>query len=182
MLETTGARRTDTSNYSSERRAEMNQLTNPVRNIYYALVGGNRAYQSLTKEGRTAVREHAKLLYATGQDFEASVRRFEATADGFVYIITNPAWSALKIGMAVEPHGRLKGYQTSCPNRDYKLEDYVYVTDRRKAEKELHEWLGPRRLEGEWFDVPLGEARMCLGLIKEFYQPEKTNVTVRSSE
>lgn len=162
----------------------MNQLTNPVRNIYYALVGGLRAYQSLTTEGRTAVRDHAKLLYATGQDFVTSERLFNETIDGFVYIITNPAWSALKIGMAVEPHGRLKGYQTSSPNRDYRLEDYVYVTDRRKAEKELHEWLGSRRLDGEWFDVPLGEARMCLGLIKDFYKPEleQTNVTVCSSE
>lgn len=129
------------------------------------------AYLLLGKDARLAIRDHAADLYDTGQDYTSSHIRLAAQTDGFVYIISNPAWTALKIGMAVEPHGRLRSYQTSSPHRDYRLEDYVYVSDRRKAEAELHDWLGSRRLHGEWFEVPLGEARMVLGLIQDFYRP-----------
>lgn len=168
--------------YSEEKRQAYYTWNNAVRKIAVSLVGGTAAYRGLGKDARLAVREHAKTLHSTGQDYTASQRRLQDSPEGFVYIISNPAWSALKIGMAVEPHGRLKGYQTSSPLRDYKLEDYVYVTDRRKAEKELHDWLGTRRLSNEWFDVPLGEARMVLALIKDFYRPNLNQLEEKHGE
>jgi hypothetical protein len=67
---------------------------------------------------------------------------------GFVYAITNPAWpDCIKIGSAIDVYDRLNSYQTSSPNRDYKLETYVFVDDRLSYEKQLHE---KYNAEGEW--------------------------------
>lgn len=80
---------------------------------------------------------------------------------GFVYAITNPAWSDyIKIGCAIDVYDRLNSYQTSSPKRDYKLETYVFVDDRLNFEKMIHnkyecdgEWVKTSRVPVEFSDL-----------------------------
>ncbi len=75
--------------------------------------------------------------------------------EGFVYVISNPAWPGLyKVGMTTNPKRRLAQYQTYSPHRDYKLEWFGFFFDRREGEKLLlsklenhtHEWVKPSKL------------------------------------
>ena len=82
---------------------EVNDRCNGVSSIAYALVGGSKKFYSLPRETRLAVRKHAMRLYDAGADFVTAVQRTDV-ADGFVYIITHPAWpDYLKIGCAINP-------------------------------------------------------------------------------
>ncbi len=106
----------------------------------------------------------------TSLDYVASVKRLAAELSGFVYVISNPAFPGyVKIGMAVEPHGRLNNYQTSTPFRDYKLEHYVWVSDRRAAERDMFDYLEIHRVNGEWFKITVPTAKFILGTVKESY-------------
>ena len=75
---------------------------------------------------------------------------------GWVYLLSNPAWTHLKIGTALDLKKRLSQYQTGAPDRDYK---YLHVStefydDSYKAEKEIHNALDPYRIKGtEWFNI-----------------------------
>ena len=92
---------------------------------------------------------------------------YDQQTEGFLYVIANPAWEEwVKIGMAVNAEDRLKGYQTSSPFRDYKLNIGMPVKDRRLAEAEAHkqaEEIATER-KGEWFRMPLDSANK---LVKE---------------
>lgn len=75
--------------------------------------------------------------------------------EGFVYVISNPAWPGLyKVGMTTNPKRRLAQYQTYSPHRDYKLEWFGFFFNRREGEKLLlsklenhtHEWVKPSKL------------------------------------
>ena len=91
----------------------------------------------------------------------SSLQNYTKTKEGYVYVITNPAWPDwVKIGMAVDAEDRLNGYQTSSPMRDYKLEYSVKSKDRRKSEKEAHT-KALRKCDdshGEWFKMSVSEA------------------------
>jgi len=75
---------------------------------------------------------------------------------GWVYLLSNPAWTHLKIGTALDLKKRLSQYQTGAPDRDYK---YLHVStqfydDSYKAEKDIHNALDPYRIKGtEWFNI-----------------------------
>jgi hypothetical protein len=78
---------------------------------------------------------------------------------GYVYLITNPAWTDfVKIGSSIDVMDRLNSYQTSSPLRDYKLEDYYFVWDRRKEETDLHNKFDYRN--NEWCKAPLDDVKM----------------------
>lgn len=69
--------------------------------------------------------------------------------DGFVYLITNPAWEEYtKVGISVDIYRRLASYQTSDPLRAYKITGYEYVLDRKSSEKKIHDDFGV--VDGEW--------------------------------
>lgn len=77
------------------------------------------------------------------------------TTEGFVYVISNPAWPGMyKIGMTTNHKRRLAQYQTYSPHRDYKLEWFGFFFNRKEGEKLLlsklenhtHEWVKPSRL------------------------------------
>ena len=91
----------------------------------------------------------------------SSLQNYTTSKEGYVYIITNPAWPDwVKSGMAVDAEDRLNGYQTSSPMRDYKLEYSVKSKDRRKSEKEAHT-KALRKCDdahGEWFKMSVSEA------------------------
>lgn len=91
--------------------------------------------------------------------------KLESIKEGYVYAITNPAWSEwVKIGMAVDADDRCNGYQTSSPFRDYKLEHTVVTNNRRKAEAEAHREASKIAEEqrGEWFKISIEQAKDIL--------------------
>jgi len=70
---------------------------------------------------------------------------------GIVYIITNPAFPGhYKIGMTTDLDSRLKSYQTYDPLQRYKVEHYIFVTDRRKVEAHLLNHFKIDAAKGEW--------------------------------
>lgn len=94
-----------------------------------------------------------------------SHQKLDSVKDGYVYVITNPAWPAwVKIGMAVDAGDRCKGYQTSCPFRNFKLKYAVASTDRRASEAEAHKLAEDVAEErrGEWFKMPTAYAIQVL--------------------
>ena len=91
----------------------------------------------------------------------SSLQNYATSKEGYVYIITNPAWPHwVKIGMAIDAEDRLNGYQTSSPMRDYKLEYSVKSNDRRKAEKKAHNMALKKcdDTHGEWFKMSVSDA------------------------
>ena len=90
----------------------------------------------------------------------SSLENYENNKEGEVYVITNPAFPDwVKIGMAVDSVDRLKGYQTSSPHRDYKLEYSRPFSDRRKAEAEAHTISQQSHTKsGEWFKMSVQDA------------------------
>ena len=95
----------------------------------------------------------------------SSLENYSTTKEGSVYIISNSAWPEwIKIGMAVDAEDRLKGYQTSSPMRDYKLEFCLDFKDRRKAESKVHKKCKKLGFEynGEWFKMPSNKAKQII--------------------
>tara|TARA_Y100000361_G_C11087484_1_gene304593 strand:+ start:73 stop:612 length:540 start_codon:yes stop_codon:yes gene_type:complete len=90
------------------------------------------------------------------------VARFNEVKDGYVYIITNPAWEGwIKIGMAVHPEDRCNNYQTSSPFRDFKVCYTRYFKNRLHAERIAHSLVANRAEESihEWFKISVDEAK-----------------------
>lgn len=99
---------------------------------------------------------------------EATFRKYSKVKDGYVYIISNPAWPEwIKVGMAIDATDRCSSYQTSSPYRDYVMHYAISSDDRRKSESEAHtalEKLADSR-KGEWFKIPVDSAVECMATL-----------------
>ena len=98
----------------------------------------------------------------------SSLKGYEKTTEGYVYIIANPSFDGwLKIGMAVDAEDRCNGYQTSSPHRDYRLLYARRFNDRRKAETKTMNKLKKvvKEYNGEWFKTDRNTAQQ---IIEEF--------------
>lgn len=76
-----------------------------------------------------------------------------------VYFIQSGTDGPVKIGIAENPRARMRHMQTGCPDRLRLLHAAPGGPER---EAELHAWLAPHHLRGEWFkpvDQVLG---LCL--------------------
>lgn len=63
---------------------------------------------------------------------------FSKCKEGILYRISNPSWpNFLKIGISYDVVKRLSSYQTYSPLRDYKIEGYDFLLDKKGAEKYL---------------------------------------------
>ena len=92
--------------------------------------------------------------------------RFNQIKEGFVYVLTNPAWKDwIKVGMAVDAEDRCSAYQTGSPHRDYTVHYKRFFKDRRSAEQKAHDLLSGISTEsnGEWFKINKNDAK---GIIK----------------
>jgi hypothetical protein len=98
----------------------------------------------------------------------SSLQNYKSSKEGEVYIITNPAFEGwVKVGMAVDATDRLKGYQTSSPFRDYELQFFCKVKDRRASESQAHQLLASKfHQQGEWFQCSIEEARQVINQVK----------------
>jgi len=71
------------------------------------------------------------------------------------------------VGMAVDARDRLKNYQTSTPFRDFEIQSFCKVDDRRAAEAELHRRLSKiYEQRGEWFKCSVDNARDEMACVK----------------
>ena len=115
-------------------------------------MGGRAAVAALSPEMRAAYRELARKLYDAGSTAGKAERFIQKRTEGFVYILTHPAWPGyVKIGRACDPEQRLASYQTGCPMRAYRMFEAVYFGNCQFAEAELHARLHNARVHGEWF-------------------------------
>ena len=109
-----------------------------------------------------------KLKKIAKEGNKNALEAYNKTKEGYVYIITNPAWEGwVKIGMAVDADDRGNGYQTSSPFRDYKIEHVVVTNNRRAAEAEAHKLANKiaREVRGEWFKLDIEQAKIILNNI-----------------
>lgn len=82
----------------------------------------------------------------------------------YVYVIGEANGDRVKIGHSINPGQRLKGLQTSHPEKLYL---WGFCEQRSPfTEKEIHEKLKEYRLEGEWFKVTPA-VREVINQIKE---------------
>ena len=94
-----------------------------------------------------------------------ALRQYNKQKDGYVYIISNPAWEGwYKVGMAVDSQDRCGSYQTSSPHRDYRLEYSKYFLNRKVAEEIAHDVISDISLDrnGEWFKVSVNKIRKII--------------------
>ena len=84
----------------------------------------------------------------------------------YIYVISNPNHKGYKVGIAKNVKQRLNGYQTSDPNRGFKLEFSIKTENYREVESEIHSHFSANY---EWVNRDLKEIinRIKL-LIKEY--------------
>ena len=166
MLETTGQRHTD--NYKT------NIIEEGGRKYYIGQRdGAKRSLEGHIKKNTTRMFVDGKYvpkshpLHKAGRysGFEqaafSSLTNYKTSTKGELYVLTNPAFEGwVKVGMAVDAQDRLKNYQTSSPFRDYELQSFCKVNDRRAAEAEVHRRLSKySERQGEWFRCSVEAAR-----------------------
>ena len=94
-----------------------------------------------------------------------ALRQYNKQKDGYVYVISNPAWRGwYKVGMAVDSQDRCGSYQTSSPHRDYRLEYSKYFLNRKVAEEIAHDVISEISLDrnGERFRVSVNKIRKII--------------------
>jgi hypothetical protein len=136
----------------------------PHHSIAHRIAGGRSAFSRLPRGERLAILARAKELHALGDEVASAAKRSAARVlEGFVYVIKNDAFpDRVKIGSAVNAESRLADAQTWDPDRSFYIAHTVFVPDRNAAERRIHRRLHAWRLSGEWFAVPLAQARDAL--------------------
>jgi len=99
--------------------------------------------------------EHEKILKFAGRTVESAIKARNAKKyDGFIYILTHPLWSEVKIGFTYNPTSRLSNFNTCCPHRLFSMPYIsIYLKNAKLAEDKIHASLDKFREDGEWFDV-----------------------------
>jgi hypothetical protein len=135
-----------------------------VKTAAERLAGGARIFSALPSVARKALREKARELKEFGaQVATAAARQAARIKEGHVYIIVSPLYpKRLKIGSAVDVESRLGDAQTWCPHRSFRAAHAIFVPDRNLSERRIHAQLEAYRLEGEWFALPLRQAKDTL--------------------
>lgn len=106
----------------------------------------------------------------------SSLGTYATKKEGHVYVISNPAWDGwYKVGKAVDAKDRYNSYNTSSPFRDFKLEYYVKVSDRGRAEKTAHSLLLKecKNHSGEWFNISFYKIKKILSSLDCILEEEK---------
>jgi len=132
------------------------------------MAGDSERFYELPKERRLRLRALASELLDTDLEFLSAAQRITREAQGFVYLITNPAWPGLvKIGKACNPASRVAALNTADPFRRFTVEYRHFFDDARRVEAELHDRCAALRVEGEWFRMTVPEAKAELYRIWE---------------
>lgn len=114
--------------------------------------------------------KHRRLYSSFGNGFHHSLKnarrmsgksllwlkkqRTKEIKEGFVYLITNPAWvNHTKVGVTTDISARLSTYQTSDPFRSFKVSNFEFVLDRKLVEKSVLEECKIDLENGEWINT-----------------------------
>ena len=152
------------SSWKKTNRTQCKDCNNPNRTKH----NPDRMYVN----GKHISKKHP--LYKAGRykTFEGaaffSLKGYETTDEGYVYVITNPCWKGwVKVGMAIDAKDRCNQYQTSSPFRDYKLHYSRFFSDRKVAEKKAHKLLkkNSEQKKGEWFKITKQDAKNIIETI-----------------
>jgi hypothetical protein len=137
--------------------------------------------ENMYVNGKYVSRSHPFYKPGSYKTFEgaafSSLSNYEKTTEGYVYIITNPAWKGwVKVGMAIDANDRCNQYQTSSPMRDYKLAYSKYFKHRRVAESKAHKLCGNKATENnnEWFKININDAINLIESITEEQNERET--------
>ncbi|MCY4418593.1 MAG: DNA methyltransferase [Cytophagales bacterium] len=107
----------------------------------YNLVKHRLAKETESKELRKSIALfwEGKINYRTSPP-ERSDQGVDYREQKYIYVISHPKYPGeYKVGVAQDTEARLNQYQTSDPNREYKIED-TYLSPRfRKLEDHIHE-------------------------------------------
>jgi hypothetical protein len=95
--------------------------------------------------------------------------RFEAAISGegygFVYVMSYPDSSKVKIGHALHPDTRASNIGGTLAPEDPQLEAYYWCSENReKVERAAHSALAQHRGKGEWFSVSVPQAMQAIEL------------------
>jgi len=89
--------------------------------------------------------------------FGDAVAETEKTKEGYIYIITNPAWPGwVKVGKALDADKRVAAYQMYSPFKDYVCERTFHVPDVHAVEHAFHR--GRKKDNGEWYQMTVDKA------------------------
>ncbi len=129
----------------------------------------------ISTKALSLVKKRLKKQFAQGNIFEKpwnEIKDFtyppKRTDEGeayiekkWIYVISNPKYSGeYKVGVAKNWKARLNSYQTSSPNREYKMEYKVETANFNKIEKTVHKFFGNQgKLKHEWVQAPLDEIK-----------------------
>ena len=84
----------------------------------------------------------------------------EKKEKGFVYIISNPSWKGrYKVGIAKNPQNRLNSFQTSDPDRAYKLEFALETPYFKKIESHIHKKF---KAANEWVKIEIKKLKQTI--------------------
>ena len=85
----------------------------------------------------------------------------------YIYVISNPNHKGYKVGIAKDVKKRLNGYQTSDPNRGFKLEFSIRTENYREIESKVHNLMNANY---EWVDDELKNIiKLIKKLVKESF-------------
>lgn len=157
-------------NYNSKRTPEDHLKYSPTNNPLRMFVNGKYVSKThpLYKPGNYKTFEGAAF---------SSLSNYEKSTEGYVYLITNPAWKGwVKVGMAIDANDRCNQYQTSSPMRDYKLVYSKYFQYRRVAEAQAHKLCAKKTTENnnEWFKINIKDAINLIESITEEQNERET--------
>ena len=158
------------TSYNKKYNSKYNFKNFPVNNPLRMFVNGKYVSKThpLYKPGRYKTFEGAAF---------SSLSNYEKSTEGYVYLITNPAWKGwVKVGMAIDANDRCNQYQTSSPMRDYKLTYSKYFKHRRVAESKAHKLCGNKATENnnEWFKININDAINLIESITEEQNERET--------
>ena len=97
-------------------------------------------------------------------------RRGTYIQKGFIYVVTNPAWSGwCKIGLSKSIENRTAGMNTYSPFRDFEIVHSVECNDMFETERTIHQRLRAMNIENnyEWFRMDTLSAIRELEAIKK---------------
>jgi len=156
--------------YNKKYNSKYHHINNPIENAKNMYVNGKYIPRNhpLHKAGNYKTFEGAAF---------SSLSNYEKSTEGYVYIITNPAWKGwVKVGMAIDANDRCNQYQTSSPMRDYKLVYSKYFQYRRVAEAQAHKLCAKKATENnnEWFKINIKDAINLIESITEEQNERET--------
>ena len=97
--------------------------------------------------------------------------RRSRSQSGWIYVVTNPKWKNwVKVGVTRNLKKRLSSYNTSSPNRDFRIEWHKYHDKSTELESIIHDLptLNPFRGHSkEWYNL---SAKDCIPIIERAFK------------